>query len=87
MKPGYSVEAQNDLLKTANNNQESEPSDSINSKEEWMDKQDVLQFLHISERTLQKWRSQNLLPYSRIGRKIFYKKSDLIALLEKNRKK
>jgi hypothetical protein len=50
----------------------------------WLDKQDILQRMHISERTLQKWRTKKILPYSKIGGKIYYREMDLIALLEKN---
>ncbi len=40
--------------------------------EEWIDSQDVMQALHISPRTLQTLRSNGILPYSRIGNKIYY---------------
>ncbi len=33
---------------------------------DWVDSQDVMQKLHISVRTLQYWRTNRLLPYSRI---------------------
>lgn len=53
-------------------------------KETWLDNHDVMKRMHISGRTLQKWRSEKLLPYSRIGKKIYYKESDLLKLLEQN---
>jgi hypothetical protein len=49
-----------------------------------MDKQDVLQTLHISERTLQKLRSKKLIPYYLIGGKFYYKYTDILLLLEAN---
>ncbi|WP_313382275.1 helix-turn-helix domain-containing protein [Proteiniphilum saccharofermentans] len=49
----------------------------------WVDAQDVLQKLHICPRTLQRWRINGLLPYSRVSGKCYYKKSDILALLEK----
>lgn len=48
----------------------------------WMDKRDVLEKLHISSRTLQTWRSNGLIPYKKIGRKIYYWYSDLIEVLK-----
>ncbi len=52
----------------------------------WIDNHDIMMRLHISMRTLQSWRSKGWLPYSRIGKKIFYRESDLNDLLRKNMK-
>jgi len=49
--------------------------------EDWFDNQDVMQILHISTRTLQKLRSNGTLPYSRIGKKIYYHRQDIITIL------
>ena len=51
---------------------------------DWVDSQDVMQKLHISVRTLQYWRTNQLLPYSRIRGKIYYRKSDILTILQKN---
>lgn len=51
---------------------------------DWIDAQDVMQKLHISVRTLQTWRTNGLLPYSRISGKIYYRKSDILTILQKN---
>lgn len=53
-------------------------------QEEWIDGQDVLLALKISKRTLQTLRDTNVLPYSRINGKFYYKVSDLENLLESN---
>jgi hypothetical protein len=50
-------------------------------EELWIDKQEILMRLHISNRTLQTWRSKGIIPFARIGKKIFYKESDLRNLL------
>jgi hypothetical protein len=50
-------------------------------EEIWIDKQEIMMRLHISNRTLQTWRSKGILPFARIGKKIFYKESDLRNLL------
>lgn len=51
---------------------------------DWIDAQDVMQKLHISLRTLQTWRTNGILPYSRIRGKLYYRKSDILSLLEEN---
>ncbi|WP_439848461.1 helix-turn-helix domain-containing protein [Riemerella anatipestifer] len=47
-----------------------------------MDTQEVCQLLGISKRTLQNYKDRNLLPYSYINRKNYYKRSDVLHLLE-----
>jgi hypothetical protein len=53
-------------------------------KECWIDGQEVMLSLNISNRTLQTLRDNGTLPFSRISGKIYYKVSDLEALLESN---
>ena len=55
-----------------------------NDWSDWIDAQDVMQKLHISLRTLQTWRTNGILPYSRIRGKLYYRKSDILFLLEEN---
>jgi hypothetical protein len=43
---------------------------------------DVCSILRISKRTLQNYRNNNVLPFSQIGRKIYYRASDIEAYLE-----
>ena len=52
--------------------------------EDWLDNQDVMQILHISPRTLQTLRSNGILPFSRIGNKLYYRRQDLQRLLADN---
>jgi hypothetical protein len=52
--------------------------------EDWLDNQDVMQALHISPRTLQTLRSNGILPFSRIGNKLFYRRQDVIKILSDN---
>ena len=54
------------------------------SLEDWLDNQDVMQALHVSPRTLQTLRSNSLLPFSRIGNKIYYRRQDIIKILSDN---
>lgn len=53
-------------------------------KESWIDGQDVMLALNISQRTLQTLRDNGTLPFSRISGKFYYKVSDLEAILESN---
>ena len=46
--------------------------------------EDVCKLLHISNRTLQQYRDDNILPYIQIGGKIIYKESDILTILERN---
>jgi hypothetical protein len=47
----------------------------------YYDKQEVLQKFNISSRTLQEWRSQNLVTYIKIGKKMYYLKESLNKLI------
>jgi hypothetical protein len=51
---------------------------------DWLDNQDVMQALHISPRTLQTLRSNGILPFSRIGNKIYYRRQDILKILSDN---
>ena len=46
--------------------------------------EDVCKLLHISKRTLQQYRDDNIIPFIQIGGKIIYKESDILTILEKN---
>ena len=61
-------------------------ADSTNSLDDWIDNQDVMLALHISQRTLQTLRSNGTLPYSRINNKIYYRRRDVEKLLNDNYK-
>lgn len=53
-------------------------------KDTWVDNQEVLQSLHISKRTLQTFRDNGTLPFSKIQGKFYYKVSDIEQLLQDN---
>lgn len=54
------------------------------TQKEWLDGQEVMQYLHVSKRTLQNLRATGLLPYSQINGKFYYKSADVQKLLESN---
>jgi len=55
--------------------------------EVWIDIQEACFLLKISKRTLQKYRSEGMLPYSQINGKIYFKAKDIENHLENNYKK
>jgi hypothetical protein len=64
-----------------------ESEKSKNSKklsETWLDNQEVMELLKVSPRTLQTMRDSNVLPFSKVGSKIYYKASAVEKLLNEN---
>lgn len=64
-----------------NNNIGATPQDN-SIPNAWLDGQEVMLLLHISQRTLQTWRTNRKIGYSKLGKKIFYKVSDINKMLE-----
>lgn len=48
---------------------------------DWLDNQDVCQILNISKRTLQTFRDNGKLPFTRIGHKMYYKATDVKEII------
>mgnify|MGYP002712845521 FL=1 len=57
------------------------------SLDDWMDNQEVCMALNISQRTLQAMRSNGTLSFSQIDRKTYYRRQDIIRLIEKGKKR
>jgi len=57
------------------------------SIEKWLDDDEVRKRLRISNSTLKRWRSKNLIRFSRIGRKTYYSEQDLVAFLQQHKSK
>lgn len=53
-------------------------------KEKWLGNEDVCGLLQISKRTLQSYRDTGILPYSQIGRKCYYRVSDIENLISQS---
>ncbi len=51
---------------------------------EHYDNQDVCQLLNISKRTLQRYRSEGILPYWKKGHKIYYNKESVSQFISEN---
>ncbi|WP_461449801.1 helix-turn-helix domain-containing protein [Mucilaginibacter sp.] len=48
---------------------------------------ETLKFLKISSPTLQRYQKSGLLPYHKVGRKVYFKKTDLVEATKVNLKK
>ena len=51
----------------------------------FFDNQEFIQLMNISKKTAAIWRLKNVITYSMIGSKIYYRLSDIQALLNKHR--
>ena len=49
--------------------------------QEWLDNQDVCRAFNLSLRTLQTYRDNGTLPFTRIGNKMYYKADDLKRII------
>lgn len=52
-------------------------NDTENIINKWLPSDEVCRLLMISKRTLQSYRDRGILPFAQIGRKIYYKASDI----------
>ncbi len=50
----------------------------------WLDTQDVCLILNISKRTLQTYRTNGTLPFTRIENKMFYRPEDVESVIRRN---
>jgi excisionase family DNA binding protein len=55
---------------------------NLNDNRRWLTSEEVCHILKISKRTLQSYRDREILPYAQIGRKIYYKASDIDDYLD-----
>lgn len=52
----------------------------------FFDNQEFCQVMNISKRTAQDWRNKRWISYSRVGKKYYYRLSDILILLHVNYK-
>lgn len=52
--------------------------------EKLYDNYDLCRMLHISKRTLQRYRTQYGLPYQMLNQKAFYRETDVLRFIEEN---
>lgn len=54
---------------------------SVSLGSEWLDSDEVCAILHISKRTLQRYRSNRLITFSVVNHKMLYSKADILNML------
>ena len=64
-------------ISTSKNEKVKEPKDV------WLDNQEFMQYMKISKRLAQHYRDSGVITFSQIGSKIYYRLSDIEALLIK----
>lgn len=57
----------------------------MQSDNEWLDGQEVMQMLHIKVETLKNWRRSGVIPYSKLGGKLYYNLLEIKQLLLQNK--
>ena len=50
----------------------------------WMTNREAQAFYSLSKSTLQRYRNYGKLPFSKIGGRVYYRRSDIVKLLEEN---
>ena len=58
--------------------------DSPLHQDQWLDNQDLSQLLHVSVRSLQRYRSLGILPYKMMHKKAYYTKEGVLQFLNSN---
>ena len=58
-------------------------NDNLELKEEWLNEDETAAFLKVCKKTLHRYRASGRLPYSKDGRTIRYRKSDIINYIKK----
>ena len=56
--------------------------ENLELQDEWLSTAEAAKFLKVSKKTLLRYRNMGKLPYSKDGRKVRYKKSDIIKYLK-----
>ena len=59
---------------------------TVSTPKEWLSNKELLSFLSVSRATAQRLRRSGELPYSKINGSIYYKRLDVLDLLERNRR-
>lgn len=71
------LDRQQEMLASMQEDKKENPPLTEMLEDDTMDNQDVCMLLHVSKRTLQRYRSDGLLPYRMHRHKTYYRKSDV----------
>ena len=53
--------------------------------EDWLDNSDIIRLLKTSKNTAAAWREKGILPFTKIGKKIYYQKTEIRHLLKRHK--
>lgn len=71
------LDRQQEMLASMQEDKKEKPPMTEMLEDDTMDNQDVCMLLHVSKRTLQRYRSDGLLPYRMHRHKTYYRRSDV----------
>lgn len=74
------LEEISEFIKESTHKKEKVPDRSL----EWVTNKEFCEILNIASRTAQNYRDNGKMPFSQIGSKIYYKKSDIDKFLERH---
>lgn len=68
---------------------EKKPADSTSNKEseELLSIEEVCQIFNVSKVTLYKWKKKGLIPYYKMSRRVYFKKSEVVDSLKSKKRK
>ena len=79
------LDRQQEMLASMQEDKKENPPLTEMLEDDTMDNQDVCMLLHVSKRTLQRYRSDGLLPYRMHRHKTYYRKSDVELFITTHR--
>jgi hypothetical protein len=59
-------------------------NEKIDPEDVFFDNQEFMKLMNISKRTAQEWRNKDVIKFSQVGNKIYYRLSDIKKLLNDN---
>ncbi len=68
-------------------NENIEEKNKPEEKEEILTTEDIQKMFKVSKVTIHKWKKKGILPYYKMGRRVYFKKSEIFGLLEVKRRK
>lgn len=71
-----------DLLKEVNNTLQTKSEEETNGQ--WLESTEARKMLGVSAKTWQDYRDKRVIPFSQFGRKIYVKRADIEAFLQKH---
>jgi hypothetical protein len=84
INPDHITDNQPVINHSVNEPQPNFPDEKLDEGDRWLDNEGVCRLLKCSTRTLQRYRDNGTIRFTHVGRKIYYKESDVLAMMKKN---